>query len=102
MARILWAHCLGEIAAGKKIFLSCVCVSTRNKKEVQYWSNIPLNDDLSKKGKQDDIRINLSQPWERQYWAKKLDITQKRLKELVKDAGPLVSSVMERLTSSPA
>ena len=102
MASILWAHCLGEMSAGRKIFLSCVSVSTRNTKEMQYWSSIPLSDYQDKKDRQDDIRINLSQAWERQYWAKKLDITQKQLKELVKDAGPLVSAIMERLTSTEA
>ena len=102
MGQILWAHRLGESPARKQIFLCCMSIYKRSRKELAFFNSLALKDDLSKKGKQDDIRINVSQPWERQYWAKKLDITQKRLKELVKDAGPLVSSVMEKLTSSPA
>ena len=97
MAKILWAHRLGEGEKHNALFLACVSVNLRSKKHLQFWSSVPSGDDLGKKGVQDDIRINIRQDWERQYWAKKFSITQKRLREVVKDAGPLVVNVMAAL-----
>jgi hypothetical protein len=50
-------------------------------------------DDVTKKGKQDDIRVNINESWERRYWSKKLGISQTRLKQLVKIKGPLVRNL---------
>lgn len=99
MAKILWALPLnGPEKCSKQFFLAAVCVSAQNRKEIDFYSCLskPRKDDLTLKGKQDDIRINISQPWERQYWSKKLGISQQELRKRVKERGPLVKKVMEK------
>ena len=56
-----------------------------------------MADNLKNKGKQDDIRINIHQAHELRYWSDRLDISQKKLKEIVKNAGPMVKDVVEHL-----
>jgi hypothetical protein len=56
-----------------------------------------MTDNLKKKGKADDVRINIHQAYELRYWTKRFKITQKRLKEVVKKAGPLVINVQRLL-----
>ena len=51
-----------------------------------------MADNKNLKGKADDIRINISQSWERQYWSRKLGITQRLLRILVKQQGPYVKN----------
>ena len=55
------------------------------------------SDNLKKKGKADDIRINSHQAHELRYWANRLKVSQKTLKEALKKAGPLVRDVQEQL-----
>jgi hypothetical protein len=50
-------------------------------------------DDKLKTGKADRLRINVHQFYERRDWANKLGITQARLREAVKEVGPMVSAV---------
>ncbi|HLA53589.1 MAG TPA: DUF3606 domain-containing protein [Flavitalea sp.] len=52
-----------------------------------------MADDLSNTGKQDDIRINVNQPWELRDWSQKLGCTEAKLKEAVKAVGPMVKDV---------
>ncbi len=57
-------------------------------------------DDKSKTGKGDDSRINVNESYELQYWSEKLNVSQDRLKEAVKAAGPMVADVKEHLSKS--
>jgi hypothetical protein len=52
-----------------------------------------MSDNLKKTGKQDDIRINVNQDHEIQYWTKKFGITSGTLKAAVKAAGVMVENV---------
>ena len=93
MAKLLWAL---EVSRPEKnnepIFL--VAVAVRNSKlreDLRSFSS--RGDDLSKKGWQDDIRINSRQAWERKYWSKKLGISEEELLRRVKEKGPLVRNL---------
>lgn len=52
-----------------------------------------MSDDLTKRGKQDRIRISIKQTFERLYWCKAFGITQTTLREAVKQSGPMVRDV---------
>ena len=52
-----------------------------------------MPDDRSKRGKQDRIRINIKQAFERTHWARKFGITQAHLRLAVKAVGPMVRDV---------
>lgn len=52
-----------------------------------------MSDDTRKRGRDDRIRINIGQVFERSRWCKAFGITQTRLKEAVKAAGPMVKNV---------
>ena len=56
-----------------------------------------MADDKSKTGKQDDIRINVNQPYELSDWSKTLGCTTEKLKLAVAAVGPLVKNVREWL-----
>lgn len=56
-----------------------------------------MPDDKSKTGKEDDLRINIHQDYERRDWAKKLGVSEDRLREAVKKAGPMVKDVRQEL-----
>jgi hypothetical protein len=56
-----------------------------------------MADDLHKRGKPDQDRINVHEDWERNYWAKELGISEDRLRELVKLHGPMVKDVKKAL-----
>ncbi|HWW70490.1 MAG TPA: DUF3606 domain-containing protein [Duganella sp.] len=58
-----------------------------------------MSDDLKKAGQQDRARINVKEPHEVAYWTKELGITKDRLAQLVKEAGPSVKAVREKLAS---
>lgn len=46
-----------------------------------------MSDDLKKKGEPDRSRINIHEPWEVEYWTKRLGCTPAELKQAVKDSG---------------
>lgn len=98
MAKIIWVLPLSE---GQKVkehnFLLCISICSRRKNELDKYMKLCNNDNFSLRGKQDDIRININQVWERQYWAKKFGITQARLIKIVKTEGPLVKNLVEHL-----
>lgn len=52
-----------------------------------------MADDLSKTGKGDDSRINVTQDHELSYWTKKLNVNPQRLKDAVKAVGPILKDV---------
>jgi hypothetical protein len=58
-----------------------------------------MTDDLKNKGRQDDIRINVSQDWEVRYWVRKLKTTEVKLKQAVKVVGNLATDVREYLSN---
>jgi hypothetical protein len=58
-----------------------------------------MTDDLKNKGRQDDIRINVSQDWEVRYWVRKLKTTEVKLKQAVKVVGNLATDVREYLST---
>lgn len=52
-----------------------------------------MADDLSKTGKQDDIRINVNQSHEVSYWTKTLNCSENDLRRAVAAVGPMVKDV---------
>ena len=56
-----------------------------------------MPDDKSKTGKPDDIRINVHETYELNYWSKELGVTPDKLKEAVRDNGPMVKDVRRAL-----
>lgn len=63
----------------------------RNKKE------IVMSDDRSKVGAADRQRINPNENYEVRYWAKKFNVSEDRLREAAKKAGPMVDDVRREL-----
>jgi hypothetical protein len=58
-----------------------------------------MPDDLSKKGPADQSRINLSEPYEVQYWADKFGVSKERLSEAVRKVGHSADAVSRELKS---
>lgn len=56
-----------------------------------------MPDDKNKTGKQDDSRINVSQPHEVRYWTKELGCTEEELRDAVSKVGPMVKDVKRKL-----
>lgn len=56
-----------------------------------------MADDPSKTGTDDDIRVNVSQRWERDYWTRKLGCTAPELRAAAKAAGPMVNDIRKHL-----
>jgi hypothetical protein len=59
-----------------------------------------MADDLSKRGPADRSRINLSEPYEVQYWADKFGVSKERLSEVVRKVGPSSDAVAKELKAS--
>jgi len=59
-----------------------------------------MADDLSKKGTTDRSRINLSEPYEVQYWADKFNVSKERLSEAVRKVGHSAEAVSRELKGS--
>ena len=56
-----------------------------------------MSDDKSKSGGQDRIRINVHEEYELRDWSKRLGVTPERLKELVKEHGPIAANIRKAL-----
>lgn len=56
-----------------------------------------IMDDKKKKGKADDIRIDIHDRNEVRYWTERLNVTEQRLKEAVKAVGVMVKNVKAHL-----
>jgi division protein CdvB (Snf7/Vps24/ESCRT-III family) len=54
-------------------------------------------DDKTKTGKADDLRINVNESYELQYWSEKLNVSRERLQEAVAAVGTLVEDVKKYL-----
>lgn len=56
-----------------------------------------MADDLKKRGKPDQDRINVDEAWERKRWAKHFGISEDQLGETVRLHGPMVKDVKKAL-----
>jgi len=56
-----------------------------------------MSDDKTKPGKADRSRINTSEDYELQDWAKHFGVSKDKIKEAVKKVGPLVKDVQKEL-----
>lgn len=56
-----------------------------------------MADDLNRKGPEDPTRINVNQPWELDWWSKRLGVSIEEIKRAVKQVGPLVAKVKQHL-----
>ena len=56
-----------------------------------------MPDDLKDTGKQDDIRVNVHEPYEVRDWAKTLGVTPDQLRDAVEKVGPMVKDVKKQL-----
>ena len=59
-----------------------------------------MSDDLSKRGGQDRTRIDVSEDYELQDWAKKFGVSKEQVKEAVKAAGDRAADVEKYLKDS--
>ena len=57
-----------------------------------------MADNLQNAGPQDRSRINVHEEWELRYWTEELGVSKERLAEIVKEVGPTVAAVRQRLT----
>lgn len=58
-----------------------------------------MPDNPRKRGKADRIRIAVNQPHELRYWCAEFGVTQARLREAVREVGPMVAAVKRYLIS---
>jgi len=56
-----------------------------------------MSDDLTNRGPQDRVRINVNEDHELHYWTKELGVNEQQLKEAVKAVGVSVKAVKEHL-----
>ncbi|QYF95393.1 DUF3606 domain-containing protein [Massilia sp. PAMC28688] len=56
-----------------------------------------MADNLQNAGPQDRARINVNEEWEVRYWTETLGVNKERLQEIVKEVGPSVTAVRQRL-----
>lgn len=52
-----------------------------------------MSDDKNNIGKADRNRIDISEPYELEYWKKRLGITTEQLKEVIEKVGPMTKDV---------
>lgn len=56
-----------------------------------------MADDLQKRGPIDRSRVNVSEPWEIEWWSKKWSISPERLREAVAKAGVMANDIADYL-----
>ncbi|MEY2508575.1 MAG: hypothetical protein QOH01_2904 [Verrucomicrobiota bacterium] len=56
-----------------------------------------MADDLSKRGKPDQIRVNVHEEWELRERSKEWNVTPQQIKDAVKKVGPMVKDVKREL-----
>lgn len=56
-----------------------------------------MADDLTKKGKPDQIRVNVHEDWELRERSKEWNVTPQQIKDAVKKVGPMVKDVKKEL-----
>lgn len=52
-------------------------------------------DDLNKRRPQDQTKVNLSQPWEVEYWTREFGISEVRLRTIITNVGNGVGAIRE-------
>ena len=52
-----------------------------------------MSDNKSDTGKRDRERIDVSEPYELEYWKKRLGITTEQLKQVIQKVGPMTEDV---------
>ena len=61
-----------------------------------------MPDDLLQRGPQDRSRINLTEPYEVQWWANKFGVSKERLSEAVRKVGHSADAVGKELKTNPS
>ena len=56
-----------------------------------------MADDLTKRGKPDQIRVNVGEDWELRERSKEWNVTPQQIKDAVKKVGPMVKDVKKEL-----
>lgn len=56
-----------------------------------------MADDLTKRGKPDQIRVNVHEDWELRERSKEWNVTPQQIKDAVKKVGPMVKDVKKEL-----
>ena len=56
-----------------------------------------MSDDLTKRRPQDTSRVNIHEPWELEYWTRKLGCTKTQLETAVRAAGTSAEAVEKHL-----
>jgi hypothetical protein len=56
-----------------------------------------MADDKDKTGKPDRDRINVHEPYELRDWSEKFGVTPEKLKDAVREVGPMVDDVKRKL-----
>jgi hypothetical protein len=56
-----------------------------------------MADDLTKKRPQDASKVNVHEPWEVEYWTKRLECTPQQLRDAVQKVGPSAEKVRKEL-----
>jgi hypothetical protein len=59
-----------------------------------------MADNLSNRNRPDNARINVNQDHELRHWSEKFKVTPERLKEAVRQVGPMAKDVEQHLTSN--
>lgn len=58
-----------------------------------------MSDNKNDIGKRDRERIDISEPYELEYWKKRLGITTEQLKQVIQKVGPMTKDVEAYLSS---
>jgi hypothetical protein len=56
-----------------------------------------MTDNLRKNTTADAKRVNVHEKWEVEYWTKKFGVTEERLKDAAKAAGPMAANIEKYL-----
>ncbi|MFL6579721.1 MAG: DUF3606 domain-containing protein [Burkholderiales bacterium] len=60
-----------------------------------------MSDDLSKKGPPDTGRVNMSEPWERQYWSNAFGVSEEELRKAVAAVGSQTDALRKHFKAGP-
>ena len=60
---------------------------------VAHFKKFDMADNKNDKGKNERSRIDISEPYELEYWKKRLGITTDQLKEVIEKVGPMSKDV---------
>ncbi|HEU5053047.1 MAG TPA: DUF3606 domain-containing protein [Hanamia sp.] len=60
---------------------------------VAHFKKMDMPDNKNNRGKSDRSRIDISEPYELEYWKKRLGITTDQLKRVIEKVGPMSKDV---------